>query len=412
MSYLADYLYYFSGTEVPTEYAYWSGLSILGHVLGRKCWIKHGDYFKFTGAIFVTLVGEAGSGKNTGLSVNKRIMLKSFPEYLISASIQSREDIAWQMGEDNAKSLKTWKDKKGLIQQFRPFYILNNELASFLSVDKVRMVEFLTEVFDGEDFSTGFKKDRKDDPTRKQWFSDPHVSLLVGAVPSFFMDSLRMDLFSRGLGRRMIIVNASRTKCLPNPKFPPGAEDALARAVIHLKHAEKFVGEVKLGRQATAWWETWYQNHRNNRPLDPILSQFWVTEPMQVLKLGLLLNRCEFPFKPELEDAHLIGAADLLERLKPNIVRLTSGIGRNELAGIGAQLLEFIERTGGMQTEVNILKYFRRYARDPEFMEIINSYIKTGELIISKGKKQGETIERMFYFTPEGYEAWKKGQGK
>jgi len=107
MSYLSDYLHYYSGTEVPEEYCYWSGLSILGHLLGRKCWVAHGDYFKFTGALYVALVGEAGSGKNTGLSVNKKIMLRHFPDYLISASIQSREDIAWQMGEDTATNPKT-----------------------------------------------------------------------------------------------------------------------------------------------------------------------------------------------------------------------------------------------------------------------------------------------------------------
>jgi hypothetical protein len=403
MGYLADYLHYYSGTEVPEEYVYWSGLSILGHMLGRKCWIAHGDYFKFTGALFVTLVGEAGSGKNTGLSVNKKIMVKHFPDYLMSASIQSREDIAWQMGEETATNPKVWKTPNGSLQSFRPFYILNNELASFLSVDKIRMVEFLTEVFDGEDFSTGFKKDRQLDPTRRQWFSDPHVSLLAGAVPSFFMDTLKMDLFSRGLGRRMIIVNASRTKCIPNPRFPLGAETALARAIEHLKKAEKYSGEIRLNPEASEWWDAWYKQHRDNRPGDPILSQFWVTEPMQVLKVALDLNMCEFPFKDKMEIAHLQAAEALLQKLKPDIIRLTSGIGRNELAGVGAQLLDFIERTGGMQTENNVLKYFRRYASMPEFMEICNSYIKTGELIVTANKEG-----HLAYFTPAGREAYLK----
>jgi hypothetical protein len=267
------------------------------------------------------------------------------------------------------------------------------------------MVEFLTEVFDGEDFSTGFKKDRQLDPTRRQWFSDPHVSLLAGAVPSFFMDTLKMDLFSRGLGRRMIIVNATRTKCIPNPTFPTGAEAALARAIEHLKKAEKFTGAIRLDPDASKWWDNWYKKHRDNRPIDPILSQFWVTEPMQVLKVALDLNMCEFPFKTEMEVQHLQAAEVLLEKLKPEIVRLTSGIGRNELAGVGSQLLDFIERTGGMQTETNVLKYFRRYASSPEFAEICNSYIKTGELIVSMGKDG-----KLAYFTPNGRETFLKMQ--
>lgn len=408
MSYLSDYMHYYSGTEVPEEYVYWSGLSILGHLLGRKCWVAHGDYFKFTGALFIALVGEAGSGKNTGLSVNKKIMLKHFPEYLMSASIQSREDIAWQMGTDTSTNPKTWKDKKGTIQSFRPFYVLNNELASFLSVDKVRMVEFLTEVFDGEDFSTGFKKDRMADPTRQQWFSDPHFSLLSGAVPSFFMDTLKMDLFARGLGRRLIIVNSTRTKCYPSPKYPAGAELALARAIEHLKKAEAFTGEITLNPEATKWWEQWYITHRGNRPLDPILSQFWVTEPMQVLKVALTLNMTEYPFKTEMEPQHLQAAEQLLTKLKPEIVRLTSGIGRNELAGIGSQIIEFLDRTGGMQTEVNLKKYFHRYLKLPEFQELENHYIATGQLVVAVVEAEG--VMRKFYFTPEGYVAFQKMQ--
>jgi hypothetical protein len=402
MAYLQDYIHYYSGTEVPEEYCYWSGLSILGHLLGRKVWVAHGDYFKFTGALYVAIVGEAGTGKNTGLAVNKKIMTKHFPEYLISASIQSREDIAMQMGTDSPTNPKTWKDALGAIKDYRPFYVLNNELASFLSVDKVRMVEFLTELFDGEDFSTGFKKDRMEDPTRRQWFSDPHFSMLAGAVPTFFMDTLKMDLFSRGLGRRMIIVNSTRTKCIPNPKFPQGAEAALARAIEHLKLAEKYTGEIKLDAAATKWWADWYIKHRNSRPMDPILSQFWVTEPMQVLKVALCLHMCEYPFKPTMDVGPLKAAEALLTRLKPEIVRLTSGIGRNELAGVGAQIIDFLERTGGMQTEVNLKKYFHRYLNIPEFQELENHYIATQQIMVAVAEADG--VMRKFYFTPEGYQ--------
>lgn len=411
MPYLNDYVYYSSGNEVPEEFIYWSGLSILGHILGGKCWISHGDYFRFTPQLYIALVGEAGTGKNTGLGVNFNIMLKHFPDHLLSASIQSREDIAHQMAEDNPTNPKTWRDETGQVLDYRPFYILNNELASFLSVDKLKMVEFLTEVYDGKHFSTGFKKDRIDNPQRKQWFRNPHVSLLCGAVPTWFMGSLKMDLFSGGLGRRMIIVNSTRSKVIPFPTKPPGAEEAMSRVVEHLKKAEKFSGGFELSNDAKKWWEPWYVEHKKNNPTDPILYQFHQTLPMQVLKVGLLLRTTESFEGTTIDGSFLETALTLLTRLHPSIIKLTSGIGRNELAGVGAQLIDFIDRTGGMQTEVNVLKYFRRYARDPEFLEIVNSYIKTGELVVAR-LKDAQGVERTGYFTPEGYANWKNGKEK
>ena len=406
MSYLQDYIYYSSGNEVPEEYTYWSALSILGQLLGNKVWIEHGDYYRFNPQIYVALVGEAGSGKNSGLSVNMDIMINNFSDYHVSASIQSREDIAYVMSEETPTSVKTWKDAKGIIHEYRPFYILNNELASFLSVDKLRMVEFLTEIYDGKRFSTGFKKDRKDNPDRKQWFNNPHVSLLAGAVPSWFMGSLKMDLFSGGLGRRMIIVNSARAKVIPEPTKPHGHEACMSRIIEHLKQAEKFTGGVAMSDAAKKWWDPWYRKHKEKKTIDPILYQFDATKPMQVKKVALLLHMTEYPFKPQISADALQAADELLTTLEPNIIKLTSGIGRNELAGVGAQLIDFIERTGGMQTEVNVLKYFRRYASSPEFLEIVNSYINTGELVVEARMKDG--IQRMFYFTPAGHAEFRK----
>ena len=408
MAFLSDYIYYSSGNETPEEYLAWGGLSILGHILGRKVSIQHGGYFNFHPNLLVCLVGEAGSGKNTALGVNMDIMHEHFKTHLVSASIQSREDVTYQMADD-ATCLRTYKDELGRIQDFRPFYILNNELASFLSVDKLKMVEFLTDVYDGKRFGTGFKKERIENPLRKQWFQHPHLSLIAGAVPSWFMNSLKMDLFSGGLGRRMIIVNAIREKVIPFPVKPVGADAALGRVVEHLKKAEQFVGTITLGGSAIPWWENWYRAHRKETPTDPIIYQFHQTKSMQVLKIALLLYCTETLEPGNVTADHLAAANEMFERLLPSIQRLTSGIGRNELAGVGAQIIDMLNRTDGMASEIQIKKMFYRYAKTPEFLEIINHYQSTGSLIVRQWTdKSGQ--QRTYYFTPEGEEKLRRMQ--
>jgi hypothetical protein len=401
-TFLKDYIYYSSGNETPQEYLAWGGLSILGHILGRKTAIAHGDYFKFHPNLLVCLVGEAGAGKNTALSVNMDIMHEHFTGHLVSASIQSREDITYQMADD-ITCLRTYNLPGQPIQDFRPFYILNNELASFLSVDKMKMVEFLTDVYDGKRFGTGFKKERIENPNRKQWFSNPHLSMIAGAVPSWFMNSLKMDLFSGGLGRRMIIVNAVRDKVIPFPTKPQGADAALARVVQHLKEAEQYVGTIRLSPGAMKWWENWYRLYRKEMPEDPIIYQFHQTKSMQVLKIALLLKLCESLDHDPLHEDYLAASDAMFSSLMTPIQRLTSGIGRNELAGIGAQIVDFLNRTDGMASEIQIKKYFYRYTKTPEFLEVINHYASTGQILINAWE-DSTGVTRTFYFTPEGIE--------
>lgn len=406
MGYLNDYIYYSSGTEVPQEYLIWGGLSILGHVLGKKCWIEHGeDYFKFSPNLFITLVGSAGAGKNTALNVNIRIMIKYFENLMLSASVQSREDIALQMGQDTSYNPVTWLNPSiNTICDYRPFYILNEEINNFLSVDKTKMMQFMIQTYDGEQFSTGFKKDRQEQPNKKQWFGNPYMSLLAGAVPEWFMTNMKMDLFSSGMGRRMVIVHANRTKVIPFPKKPPGADVALERAISHLQLASKFIGGAKLSDKAKKYWEPFYVKCKTVTPDDPILAQFQPTKPMQVMKVALLLLRSETFEHHIVEAEHLEAANVLITNLEPGILKLTGGIGRNELAGVGQQMLEYLARMGGAAGEIEVRKHFYRYLKMPEFTDVLNQFLVTQQLVIAVHKPTGKSI----YFLPEYFKEYNK----
>lgn len=413
MSFLQDYVYYSSGTECPEEYTWWGGLSILGHVLGHKVWVEHGDYFRFPPNLFIALVGDAGSGKNTSLGVNFDIMWKHFPLELMSASVQSREDIAGQMV--SVDGTKTWQDTTGAygpkdqIYEYHPFYILNNELSSFLSVDKEKMVKFLVEVYDGKHFSTGFKKDRRENPGQAQHFPNPHVSFLAGAVPTFFMSNLKVDLFSLGLGRRLIIVNAKKTKCIPIPKKPDGAQEAMDRVIKHLKICYEFKGKVTLDEAAVAWWNKWYVKHFSSASDDPILNQFHQTEHMQVLKLALNLRCCELPLGHTMGVAHLEMAVELLRQLKGPIVELTRGMGTNELAGVAQQVIQFIVDKGGFCREKAIQMNFYKLCKDGQrgYIDMMQHLAKTELIYITRVTMANDPVEREWVFTWERWEQYK-----
>ena len=232
---------------------------------------------------------------------------------------------------------------------------------------------------------------------------------LACAVPKWFMGSLKLDLFDGGLGRRLIVCYANKTRLNENPCIPADGEAAKQRALDHLRTclSEGVQGELKKTHAADLWWKEWYHDPKRFNQTDPILGQFDQTKHIQSLKVATLLSMSEQPFTYKIEDYHLQAAVAMLSNLEPSILRLTSGIGRNELAGVGVQLLEFLERTGGMQTEINVKKFFYRYANMPEFQELENHYLATGQLVITVAEAQGTGTMRRFYFTQEGYEKFK-----
>lgn len=415
MAYLNDFIYYSSGTECPESYLWWAGLSLLGHILGRKVWVRHGDYFDIPPNIFACLVGLAGTGKNTGMSVNIRIMNKYFPEMLMSASIQSREDITYLMASELGPMV--WRDTEGYYGtvgeelDYRPFYILNDELQNFLSVDKVKMTGFLIEVFDGQKFSTGFKGDRKENPKKPQWFRFPHVSLLAGAVPEWFMSTLKIDLFSGGLGRRLFIVFDERTKTIPIPMKPVGADAALERAIEFLKKARWCRGPMVLDDRAQKWWIDWYLRKRNKPPEDVILGQFHQTRHIQTLKLAGLLTKSENLDANTIKVEALEGADTLIEQLQQPIIKLTSGIGRNELAGVGTEIEMAVAAAGirGVTKKRILATFFRQTPGGMRSldMEVLPFLQKTDKIVaIGPAGKPDEAV----LFTPENYKAYVKSK--
>lgn len=409
MGFINDYLYYGSGDECPQEFQLWSALSLLSSVLGRKVWCMHGDYFQILPNIYVCLVGEAGSGKSTARGRVKKIVARCFPWMSTSSSFQSFQDIVDLMA--NAPTVD-WKDEKGeyldkiqgKIYDYRPFYIIANELASLLSTDKQNMVTFLTDIYDENEFSTGYKNQRRDNPERKQRFENPYVSLLSCAVPKWFMGNLKLDLFDGGLGRRLIIVVGGKTKLVDDPVHPPGAQDALERAVAHLKLCENVYGEVRRSSDAMKWWKEWYHDKTWRNRDDPILMQFDETMPVQVLKVAMLLCMSEHPFTMTIERVHLIAARDMLFALRPSIQKLTSGLGRNEIAGIGAQLIEHLDRVcQGAASEVQIRKFFHKALQTREFQDEINHRISVGELYLVPMEHPVHHTMVNFYMLPGYY---------
>lgn len=394
---LADYCFYNSGNECPPIYHIWSALAAVSTVLSRRVWIDR-QYFKIFPNIYVVLVGNAGSGKGTARDCAVfELLLKHFPAIPISASVTSREDVSKYMASEDC--LRTFRHPDGSIEEYRPFFFSVSELSNLLSVDMRKMVDFLVDLYDARSFSTSFKKDSVKDKV-----PNPCATMLACCVPDWFMRALRMDLFTGGLGRRLIIVYENRTILKAHPAVPQGGRDAWERVVAHVKSIAEASGEMRLSPEADRWWVNWYENPNRLKTDDPLLTQLLANEHVMVQKVAMLLAFCEIPSTMVIQPHHLEQALALLEALKPAVCKLSIGIGRNELATTALELISTLESMGGYTDESVIRKRFFRDCKvtGREYEGLMEHLMKTEQIVVSDLIKPNGKVMRAV-FTPQRY---------
>lgn len=397
MGYLQDYQYYMSGTECPESFLRWSALALAGAVCGKRVWVTHGEYFDIYPNLYVCLVGTPGSGKSVAKDTARDFLLETWPEYPLSAEIQSHQHICRSMA--TPEGCFTWKNHLGKLEEYRPFFAMPDELQLFFSTDKAGMMGFLVGVYSSKIFSTGFKVEAG----LPQHIKNPYFSLLGCSTPEWFMGNLKQDLFSGGAGRRFLIVYDRKTVYKPRPQKPPHAGEAYARIINHLRCLKDLSGPSMVDPAAYPWWDKWYLSrdtwaHRD----DPIILQAHETKHIMLLKVAHLLSLNDTPFQKIVTEEHFRIALAMLNELEPKVVRLTSGIGRNPLAGIGAELLEKISVCGGKVLEKKFRIQFFRNLRDGEWRELKEHYTQTNQLIETSVPDEHGTF-RTLLFEPSVY---------
>lgn len=407
-NFLSDYCYRFSEDECHPDFHFWSGMTLIGAMLGQRVWVNHGR-FRAIPVLYTVLCGEAGSGKNSAMDVILEIMIKMFPYYLISDTIQSREDIIAQMASPSGAI--QWKDKQdGSIKEYRAFFCLVDELSAFLSVDHKKMVSFLIAAYEAKRVSAGFKKDRSTNGSNQ--VDNPHLPIIACVQPDWFMTDMKIDLFKTGLGRRMCIVYRDKAKLNHNPQVPPDSVEGWKRVIAHLKKVEHqdVQGAVPLEKDAAKWFEEYYYDEeRRKKSDDPLLVQFEKTEHMVLLRVALILSFCEYSFNHKITLGQLLVAHALLDGLKPDIIRLTGGIGNNPMAGVMQQMLMYLQVNNGMARQKVLLK---RFIKDcprgqMDFDQALITMQKTDQIVAKEIEGVGG-LPFIWLFTPEKWAEYEK----
>jgi hypothetical protein len=179
-----------NGTEVPEEFYFAAGLTVLGAMCGKDLSLSIG--FKVEPRLYTVLLGDS-------YAVKKSTAMKKTLEFFGSMDIRKPH---FNYGVGSAE---------GLVQSLRthPNLILAcDELRSFVDKTRVQgsvLLPMVTSLFEGNDWENTTKNRKQSVPLR-----DVHLSLLGCCTTGTYADIWTKDTIAIGFPNRLFVVNADR----------------------------------------------------------------------------------------------------------------------------------------------------------------------------------------------------------
>ena len=336
MSFLRNYIDFTSGSEVPENYHFWSGVFALSTVVNRQVWINMGQYTLYPN-LYIVLLGPPGNGKSLAMDTAQNLV-EDIGGINFSGDAQTKESLVRYLRDSCPKTITVPNADPQVIT---PIAMFATELSHLLGPNSGHMIDFLTTIYTKDRRYVTQTKNKGDDIIER-----PFVGLIACTTQDWITTYLKSDIIGGGFTRRVIFVNeplggSVDNKSLRRPFLTVSPEQVVARQNT-LRYAEVLkstVGPFAWEPGAKLEYEKWYMTR--DIPRDPDTQGYFKTKPNQVLKVAMILSLSKSPELLLTNEAFQTSMA-LFERTEATLTRVFQGIGRNELNAIANRALEYL----------------------------------------------------------------------
>jgi len=345
-TFLSDYGFYNSGNESPPVFHLWSALVALAVVSGRRTHFLLGqeegyEQLRICPDLYVCFVAPQGVRKSFAKDVARDLVAGEFPDFPMSYNVETREGIWKYLASE--ESIRVFTNEKGELVEYHPMFLGINELKNFLSVNPYGMVDFLIDIFGRTEFKNRTKHEGID------IIPNPNINILACATTEYTIGQLKDGLLG-GLARRMLFVSVNEYVRNPRPAIPSGGREAWNRVRSHLHKVNATVGTFRWrSEEDQLFYDRWYVGLKS--PPDPLMSGFYNSKHIQVLKVAMLMALAEYDIKLLLTRELLEQAISMVDLIEPGMIALFASSGRNELIGPMNRIIEAVEGHGGVLPE-------------------------------------------------------------
>ena len=375
-NFISDFLEYNSGTECHKNYLRWSAVAAIAMTAGLRYSLRQGRLL-IRPNMYILLVGEQGVRKSYAKDQARDILSETFEDYPIGADITTRDDLVKFMAADLTERAYTGVD--GEASTFHPLALFINEFKHFLSYNPVSMLSFIVDIFDRTDrvWQCSTIKRGQESITR------PFLNILACENTDWLISRLKDGIITGGLSRRFVVVYEleGTERVIPRPYLPSDSDAIWERMKNHLRRIQANSREYSWDDDAVKFFDAWYVKNKANLPEDNILRGFMRTKDQMLLKLCIALDLAEENPKYRITVELLELALAWFGSIEPNMPKLYSSAGRNELAIVQQRLIELINQRGGIISEKELLKISGKDMSPFEQTQSMQFLIKTDQII-------------------------------
>ncbi len=360
-NWLAGYMAYSAESESPDSYHMWTGLSVLSSALRRNVWVNMGIYRMYPNQ-FVILVGPAGrTAKSTCIRLGRHI-LQGVEEIIFGPDSLTREELIKQLAA-------AWDKKQSAL------VLHSTELSSLIEPSGIKMIQFLTDVYDSDDNPSGWKYSTKGQG--KDVIHRPILNILAGTTASWIADEMPADVVNHGFASRTIFVYEDEPR-FSNP-FPENVDIEIMRnLIVDLNHISKLEGEFKWTEEARQVYISYYDDLQVNRPKDYRLESFHNRKRGHILKLAMLISIAEDD-ELVIQERDVRSAIEILDAVEVSMPKTFSAVGKYEHAADLERILKSIQNAGGMSmADIYSNNYFA--AKPEDLMAILKTLQLMGKI--------------------------------
>lgn len=374
---LEAYLEYIDGTENPTDYNLWSGISAISSSLKRRVYIWR-NFVQYFPNQYIVLVGPPGIGKGASIHPVMDIVNEAGTVNFLSDKITA-ERIIQKLAEGFTKIAPSATVNGGLatvsFQQDHTATILSKELPVFLSSSDW-LHSLLCQMWDEH----SFEYETKNKGSYK--VTEMCVGMLAACVPDFIRMLSRdaMAPITGGFTARTIFVYASeKARLIPGGWGKPvqNITQLKGELVNDLSHIASLQGEMILDNQALTLWDSKYKEHNAKGDFDSDVSaNFKSRLSSHIIKTAITISISESD-SLVVTESQLKRAIEVIERIRDKVDIVFRSVGESPLAVSQDRILSYIQNNG-VASRQELLRMNYRHMTDDELSKILVVLVNGG----------------------------------
>jgi len=275
-------------TEIPPQFLYWAGLTMLAAVLQRHVWFDQTGWGRIYPNLYTILIGPGASGKGQAINfanmyVHSAVTTKALPLKVLRGRVTFAAIYdAMRVSNDGGS---------------QPLWLISPELSNAFGRKDVakEVVTTLTDIYESHAYTPYTKYTKVDGAIT---LKEPCITWLAGSTKEGFNDVIDMNDVGNGFTGRVALITGGYAP-VRVPERDKGLFDAaLEHIIMGLVYAgQHFQGEMHFSDEAQAAYNQWYLQ----RPpvYDDMLQPGWHRLPVTVQKLSMIHQISQQVFAPE-----------------------------------------------------------------------------------------------------------------